>query len=51
MKTAMREVEILRKLRHPNIVNLLTLFHDKEGKIYLVFEYVGHTVLDELERQ
>ena len=50
VKTAMREISILRKLQFPNIVNLLSVFQDDENKIYLVFEYVGHTVLDELEK-
>jgi cyclin-dependent kinase-like len=35
----MREIRILRQLRHDNIVNLLEVFRRK-AKLYLVFEYV-----------
>ena len=44
----MREIRILKELKHPNIVNLIEVFRWK-GKIYLVFEYVPHTLLEELE--
>eukprot|EP00727_Mastigamoeba_balamuthi_P004322 m51a1_g13888 putative cmgc cdkl protein kinase (331) ;mRNA; r:670355-671914 len=48
-KTALREVRILKSLRHENIVNLIEVFR-QGGKLYLVFEYVERTVLDDLER-
>ncbi|XP_067928199.1 cyclin-dependent kinase-like 4 [Watersipora subatra] len=48
-KIAMREVRMLRQLRHENLVNLIEVFRKKK-RLYLVFEFVDHTVLDELER-
>ena len=48
-KTALREVRILKQLRHDNIVGLLEVFRRKR-KLYLVFEYVESTLLQELER-
>jgi cyclin-dependent kinase-like len=48
-KTALREVRILKQLRHENVVALLGLFR-RNGKLYLVFEYVDRTLLEELER-
>ena len=36
-------------LRHENLVNLIEYFRRKK-KLYLVFEFVDHTVLDDLER-
>ena len=49
-KTALREVRILKQLRHDNIVGLLEVFRRKR-KLYLVFEYVESTLLQELERR
>eukprot|EP00992_Anisonema_acinus_P012831 TRINITY_DN8380_c0_g1_i1.p1 TRINITY_DN8380_c0_g1~~TRINITY_DN8380_c0_g1_i1.p1 ORF type:complete len:666 (-),score=147.70 TRINITY_DN8380_c0_g1_i1:157-2154(-) len=48
-KTALREVRILKQLKHDNIVNLVEVFRRK-GKLYLVFEYVEKTILEELEK-
>uniref|UniRef100_A0ABM0GQE0 Cyclin-dependent kinase-like 2-like n=1 Tax=Saccoglossus kowalevskii TaxID=10224 RepID=A0ABM0GQE0_SACKO len=48
-KIAMREVRMLKQLRHENLVNLIEVFRRKK-RLYLVFEFVDHTVLDELER-
>lgn len=36
-------------LKHPNLVNLLEVFKRKK-RLHLVFEYVDHTVLNELDR-
>ena len=36
-------------LKNDNIVNLLDVFRRK-GKLYLVFEHVDHTILEDLER-
>ena len=48
-KTALREVRILKQLKHENIVNLIEVFRRK-GKLYLVFEYVDRTILEDLEK-
>ena len=48
-KTALREVRILKQLKHDNIVNLIEVFRRK-GKLYLVFEYVDRTILEDLEK-
>lgn len=47
-KTALREVKLLRLLRHSNIVSLIEAFRRK-GKLYLVFEYVEKNLLEVLE--
>ncbi|XP_043484240.1 cyclin-dependent kinase-like 4 [Leptopilina heterotoma] len=47
-KLAFREIRMLRRLRHENLVNLLEVFRRRK-RFYLVFEYLDHTVLDELE--
>ena len=48
-KTALREVRILKQLRHENIVSLIEVFRRK-GKLYLVFEFMESTILEELEK-
>ena len=48
-KIAKREVKMLQSLRHVNLVNLLEVFRKKK-RLYLVFEYVERTVLDDLEK-
>lgn len=47
-KTTLREVKILRMLKHENIVTLREAFRRK-GRLYLVFEYVERTLLEVLE--
>ncbi|KAK2546103.1 cyclin-dependent kinase-like 2 [Columba livia] len=47
-KIAVREVKLLKQLRHENLVNLLEVCKKKK-RWYLVFEFVDHTVLDDLE--
>jgi cyclin-dependent kinase-like len=49
-KTTLREVKILRMLRHQNIVSLTEAFRRKT-KLYLVFEYVEKNLLEALEEQ
>ncbi|XP_014221722.1 aurora kinase B [Trichogramma pretiosum] len=50
-KQALREIEIQSHLRHPNILQLLTYFHD-EKRIYLVLEFAARGELyKELKRQ
>ncbi|XP_050347778.1 cyclin-dependent kinase-like 1 [Nymphalis io] len=47
-KMALREIRMLKKLRHDHLVNMLEVFRRKR-RFYLVFEYLDHTLLDELE--
>ncbi|XP_050664213.1 cyclin-dependent kinase-like 4 isoform X3 [Leptidea sinapis] len=48
-KIALREIRMLKNLKHPNLVNLLEVFRRKR-KLHLVFEYCDHTVLHEMEK-
>lgn len=48
-KTALREIKVLKQLKHENIVSLLEVFRVK-GKLYLVFEFVEKTILEEIEK-
>ncbi|KAM4025096.1 cyclin-dependent kinase-like 4 isoform 2-T4 [Anomaloglossus baeobatrachus] len=48
-KIALREIRMLKQLKHSNLVNLLEVFRRKR-KLHLVFEYCDHTVLNELEK-
>ncbi|KAG5470738.1 hypothetical protein LSCM1_01987 [Leishmania martiniquensis] len=47
-KTSTREVRMLQLLRHPNVIRLEDVFR-REGKLYLVFEFVSNTILQLLE--
>lgn len=47
-KIAMREIRLLKQLRHDNLVNLVEVFRRRK-RLYLVFEYVEHNLLDELD--
>ncbi|NXB69729.1 CDKL2 protein, partial [Donacobius atricapilla] len=47
-KIALREIKLLKQLRHENLVSLLDVCKRKK-RWYLVFEFVDHTVLDDLE--
>ncbi|XP_055703065.1 cyclin-dependent kinase-like 2 [Phlebotomus papatasi] len=47
-KMAMREIRMLKRLRHENLVNMIEVFRRKK-RFFLVFEYLEHTVLEELE--
>uniref|UniRef100_A0A8C3VM20 Cyclin-dependent kinase-like 3 n=1 Tax=Catagonus wagneri TaxID=51154 RepID=A0A8C3VM20_9CETA len=47
-KIAKREIKFLKQFRHENLVNLIEVFRQKR-KIHLVFEFIDHTVLDELQ--
>ena len=40
---------VFQKLRHENLVNLIEVFRRRK-RLYLVFEFVDHTVLDDLEK-
>lgn len=48
-KIALREIRMLKQLRHDNLVNLLEVFRRKK-RLYLVFEFVDNTILDDLEK-
>ncbi|KAH9495461.1 Cyclin-dependent kinase-like 2 [Bulinus truncatus] len=48
-KIALREIKMLKQLHHDNLVNLIETFR-KRKRLYLVFEFVDHTILDELEK-
>ena len=39
--TAIREISILKQLKHPNIVSLLDLIHG-EKKLHMIFEYLDY---------
>ncbi|RLN73724.1 hypothetical protein BBJ28_00023262 [Nothophytophthora sp. Chile5] len=47
-KTTLREVKMLRFLKHGNVVTLKEAFRRK-GRLYLVFEYVENNLLEVLE--
>jgi len=49
-KTSLREVRVLKQLRHDNVITLLEVFRRK-GKLHLVFEYVDRTILEVLEKK
>lgn len=48
-KSMMRELKVLRKLKHDNIVRMRECFK-KKGKLFLVFEYVEKNLLELLEQ-
>ena len=48
-KIALREIRMLKNLKHPNLVNLIEVFRRKR-KLHLVFESCERTVLNELEK-
>lgn len=40
---------VLQQLKHPNLVRLIEVFRRKK-RLHLVFDYVDHTLLNELDR-
>ncbi|KAL7630747.1 UNVERIFIED_CONTAM: hypothetical protein RMT77_019043 [Armadillidium vulgare] len=48
-KIALREIKMLKLLKHPHLVNLIEVFRRKK-KLHLVFEYCELTLLNELEK-
>ena len=48
-KIALREIRMLKNLKHPNLVNLIEVFRRKR-KLHFFFEYCERTVLNELEK-
>ncbi|KAG2496533.1 hypothetical protein HYH03_005357 [Edaphochlamys debaryana] len=51
MRLAVREAKVLETLDHPNVVKLLTAFRSKTGRVYMVFEFVGPSLHDQLDLQ
>ena len=49
-KTTLREVKILKMMKHSNIVSLKEAFRRK-NKLYLVFEFVEKNLLEVLEEK
>eukprot|EP00033_Pygsuia_biforma_P003764 GCRY01004123.1.p1 GENE.GCRY01004123.1~~GCRY01004123.1.p1 ORF type:complete len:224 (+),score=30.29 GCRY01004123.1:252-923(+) len=47
-KTTLREVKMLRTLKHQNIIGLREAFR-RRGKLYLVFEYMEKNMLELIE--
>ncbi|EDQ92174.1 uncharacterized protein MONBRDRAFT_14620 [Monosiga brevicollis MX1] len=47
-KIALREVRMLKMLKHGNLVNLHEVFRRKR-RLHLVFEFLDHSLLDELD--
>lgn len=45
----MREVRMLRQLRHPNLIRLIEVFRRKH-RLHLVFDYCELTMLDVIEK-
>lgn len=43
-------VSAQQQLKHDNIVNLIEVFRRK-GKLYLVFEHLDHTILEDLDKR
>nr|XP_022917148.1 cyclin-dependent kinase-like 4 [Onthophagus taurus]XP_022917149.1 cyclin-dependent kinase-like 4 [Onthophagus taurus]XP_022917150.1 cyclin-dependent kinase-like 4 [Onthophagus taurus] len=48
-RMALREIRMLKKLRHENLVTMIEVFRHRK-RFYLVFEYLEGTLLDELEK-
>ncbi|KAK0411322.1 hypothetical protein QR680_005601 [Steinernema hermaphroditum] len=48
-KIALREIRMLKQLRHANLVTLIEVFR-RNRKLHLVFEHCERTVLDDLEK-
>ncbi len=46
-KTINREIQVLKALKHPNIVDLHEAFR-KDNRVFLVFEYVDNNMLEVL---
>jgi cyclin-dependent kinase 2 len=46
--TAIREISLLRDLRHQNVVALLDVVHD-DGKLHLIFEYLDSDLKKHME--
>jgi cyclin-dependent kinase-like len=47
-KTMFREIKVLQDYRNDNIVHLRSVFREN-GKLYLIFDYIERTLLEELQ--
>ncbi len=47
--TAIREISILKQMKHPNIVNLVDLIHG-EKKLFLIFEFMDYDLKKYLDQ-
>lgn len=43
-----REIKVLQDYRNDNIVHLRSVFREN-GKLYLIFDYIERTLLEELQ--
>ncbi|GMT10718.1 hypothetical protein PFISCL1PPCAC_2015 [Pristionchus fissidentatus] len=48
-KIALREIRMLKQLKHPNLVCLIEVFK-RNRKLHLVFEHCDRTILNDLEK-
>uniref|UniRef100_A0A3Q4BAM6 mitogen-activated protein kinase n=1 Tax=Mola mola TaxID=94237 RepID=A0A3Q4BAM6_MOLML len=51
VKIALREIKLLKQLRHDNLVNLLEVWKRRRRRRYLAFDFVEQTLLDDLEKK
>lgn len=49
--TALREIKLLKALKHPNIVELLDMAAGPDSAIYMVFLYMDHDLTGLLESE
>ncbi|CAH8520448.1 unnamed protein product [Heterobilharzia americana] len=49
-KIAMREIRMLKRLKHPNLVNLIEVFRKKK-RLNLVFQFIDNSLLNEMEQR
>ena len=49
--TALREIEIMSRFRHKNIVQVVEVVSSKGGNIFMVMEYMDHELKDLLENE
>lgn len=49
--TAVREISLLKDLRHPNVVEVLDMAWGPEAAIYIVFPYMDHDLTGLLEAE
>ncbi|GAX74306.1 hypothetical protein CEUSTIGMA_g1755.t1 [Chlamydomonas eustigma] len=50
MRLATREIRLLKASQHPSIVKLHEAFRSRSGRVYMVMEYVKHTLTEQLQK-